>query len=306
MSCPPTGRRVYDAPSCPPASVPPCSRARSRARTTTTESSGSSGRAISARGSTRSTRPSSATGKARSSLARKPRRWTNYIVPDPTALSWFPQALDAPAQADPPRPSGCRRDDLGAGVDASARPRRELIRHSLGRGLQGRLVARCTPPGAAPSRGSRARAANRAPFDDRDCGERVRSRPRSKQRHGVRAFTLSNGFDRTALRRRNRRADDARPRSLLARPHRLLRDRRRPAGSSSRRGRASLARRDQSSPRSGSGVRDAFRARGRGGRQRLRARGAYCRATSARSSACSDCFRASVHSAFSKRPTGCC
>ena len=38
----------------------------------------------------------------------RPRWWTNYIVPDPTAVSWLPQALVHLLSADPQRPARSR------------------------------------------------------------------------------------------------------------------------------------------------------------------------------------------------------
>jgi SAM-dependent methyltransferase len=128
----------------------------------------------------------------------KPRRWANYIVPDPTAVSWFPQALvqllrlirsdrpDAIVTTSGPESShllglvgsafGIRwvadyRDDWLRDVRHPAPLR--LIDRALER-----LVAR---------RSTIVTAVNDAITAN------------VTQRHGVRAFTVSNGFDRTAL-----------------------------------------------------------------------------------------------------------
>ena len=62
----------------------------------------------------------------------RPRWWTNYVVPDITALTWFPSALPASARADQARSSRRDRDDLRAGVGSSARARRARLWRSLG------------------------------------------------------------------------------------------------------------------------------------------------------------------------------
>ena len=128
----------------------------------------------------------------------KPRRWTNYIVPDPTAVSWFPQALVQLLRlirSDRPdvvvTTSGPESSHL-LGLAASAAGIRWVadyrddwlrdVRHPaplrvIDRALE-RQVAR---------RSTIVTAVNDAIADD------------VARRHGVRAFTISNGFDRTVL-----------------------------------------------------------------------------------------------------------
>ena len=173
----------------------------------------------------------------------KPRRWTNYIVPDLTAVSWFPQAVvqlvklikddrpDVIVTTSAPESShllglvasaaGIRwvadyRDDWLRDVRHPA-PLRAIIR-----ALERQIARRSTV----------VTAVNDAITAD------------VERRHGVRAFTISNGFDRTVLADCVRRERDSRREPLLARLHRTARDRRRPAaGGQSRQGRADVSRR---------------------------------------------------------------
>jgi glycosyltransferase involved in cell wall biosynthesis len=128
----------------------------------------------------------------------KPRWWANYIVPDPTAVSWFPQALMQLLRlirSDRPdaivTTSGPESTHL-LGLVASAFGIRWVadyrdgwlrdVRHPaplrvLDRALE-RLVAR---------RSTIVTAVNDDIATD------------VARRHGVRTFTISNGFDRTVL-----------------------------------------------------------------------------------------------------------
>jgi glycosyltransferase involved in cell wall biosynthesis len=128
----------------------------------------------------------------------KPRWWTNYIVPDPTALSWFPQALmhllglirndrpDVVVTTSGPESShllGLVASSFGIRWVADYRDgwlrdvRHPALLRPIDRALE-RLIAR---------RSTVVTAVNDAIAAD------------VTQRHGVRAFTISNGFDRTAL-----------------------------------------------------------------------------------------------------------
>jgi glycosyltransferase involved in cell wall biosynthesis len=128
----------------------------------------------------------------------KPRRWANYIVPDPTAVSWFPQALVQLLKlirSDRPdvivTTSGPESSHL-LGLAASAVGIRWVadyrddwlrdVRHPaplrvIDRALERQIARRSTI----------VTTVNDAITAD------------VEQRHGVRAFTISNGFDRTAL-----------------------------------------------------------------------------------------------------------
>jgi hypothetical protein len=128
----------------------------------------------------------------------KPRWWANYIVPDPTAVSWFPQALvqllklirsdrpDAIVTTSGPESShllGLVASAFGISCAADYRDGwLRDVRHPaplrvIDRALE-RLVAR---------RSTVVTAVNTAIAAD------------VTRRHGVRAFTISNGFDRTVL-----------------------------------------------------------------------------------------------------------
>ncbi len=128
----------------------------------------------------------------------KPRRWANYIVPDPTAVSWFPQALVQLVRlirSDRPdlivTTSGPESSHL-LGLAASAAGIRWVadyrddwlrdVRHPaplrvIDRALERQIARRSTI----------VTAVNDAIASD------------VERRHGVRAFTISNGFDRTVL-----------------------------------------------------------------------------------------------------------
>ena len=128
----------------------------------------------------------------------KPRWWANYIVPDPTAVSWFPQALvrllrlirtdrpDAIVTTSGPESSHLLGLVAGAfGIPWVADYRDGWLRdvrhpaplRVIDRALE-RLIAR---------RATIVTAVNDAIVDD------------VSGRHGVRAVTISNGFDRTVL-----------------------------------------------------------------------------------------------------------
>ncbi len=128
----------------------------------------------------------------------KPRRWANYIPPDPTAVSWFPQALVqllGLIRSDRPdlivTTSGPESSHL-LGLAASAAGIRWVadyrddwlrdVRHPallrvIDRALERQIARRSTIVTAV--------------------NDAIASGV--EQRHGVRAFTISNGFDRTVL-----------------------------------------------------------------------------------------------------------
>jgi Glycosyl transferase 4-like domain/Glycosyl transferases group 1 len=128
----------------------------------------------------------------------KPRWWANYIVPDPTAVSWFPQALmrllklirsdrpDAIVTTSGPESShllGLVASLFGIRWVADYRDGwLRDVRHPaplrvIDRALE-RLIAR--------------RATIVTAVNDAIASEVA-------ERHGVRTFTISNGFDRTVL-----------------------------------------------------------------------------------------------------------
>ena len=128
----------------------------------------------------------------------RPRWWTNYIVPDPTALSWLPQALvhllrlirhdrpDVVVTTSGPESThllGLVASHFGLCWVADYRdPWLRDVRHPallrpVDRVLERRIARRSTI----------VTAVNDAIAAD------------VEQRHGVPAFTISNGFDRTAV-----------------------------------------------------------------------------------------------------------
>jgi LmbE family N-acetylglucosaminyl deacetylase len=128
----------------------------------------------------------------------RPRRWTNYIVPDPTALAWFPQALvhllrlirhdrpDVVVTTSGPESThllGLVASHFGIRWVADYRDgwlrdvRHPALLRPVDRALEQRIA-----------RGSTIVTA----VNDAIAAE-------VEQRHGVRAFTISNGFDRAAV-----------------------------------------------------------------------------------------------------------
>jgi len=128
----------------------------------------------------------------------KPRWWANYIVPDPTAVSWFPQALGhllRLIRSDRPNlivtTSGPESSHL-LGLVASAFGIRWVADYR-----DGWLRDVCHPaPLRVIDRAIERQIARRATIvtavNDAIAADVAR-------RHGVRAFTISNGFDRTVL-----------------------------------------------------------------------------------------------------------
>ena len=127
-----------------------------------------------------------------------PRRWTNYIVPDPTAVSWFPQALVQLlrlVRSDPPdvvlTTSGPESSHLlglaarACGIRWVADYRDDWlrdVRHPAPLRVIDRVLER-----QIARRSTIVTAVNDAIVAD------------VERRHRVRAFTISNGFDRTVL-----------------------------------------------------------------------------------------------------------
>jgi len=128
----------------------------------------------------------------------RPRRWTNYIAPDPTALSWFPQALthllrlirkdrpDLVVTTSGPESThllGLAASHFGIRWVADYRDgwlrdiRHPALLRPVDRALEQRIARRSTIVTAV---------------NDAIAAE-------VEQRHGVRAFTISNGFDRAAV-----------------------------------------------------------------------------------------------------------
>lgn len=128
----------------------------------------------------------------------KPRWWTNYIVPDPTAVSWFPQAVVQLLKL-------IRSDRPDAVVTTSGPESTHLL---------GLVASAFGIPWVADYRDGWLRDVRHpAPLRviDRALERQVARRStivttvndaiaaEVAQRHGVRAFTVSNGFDRAVL-----------------------------------------------------------------------------------------------------------
>lgn len=126
------------------------------------------------------------------------RWWTNYIAPDPTALSWFPQALvhllrlirdDRPDLI--VTTSGPESSHL-LGLAASAFGIRWVADYRDGWLRDVRHPAVLRPIDRWLERATARRSTIVTAVNDAIAAE-------VEQRHGVRAFTISNGFDRTVL-----------------------------------------------------------------------------------------------------------
>jgi hypothetical protein len=128
----------------------------------------------------------------------KPRRWTNYIVPDPTAVSWFPQALLQLLRL--------IRSDRPDVIVTTSGPESSHLLGLVARAFGIRWVAdyrddwlrdvRHPAPLRVIDRALERQIARRSTIvtavNDAIASDVA-------QRHGVRAFTVSNGFDRTVL-----------------------------------------------------------------------------------------------------------
>jgi hypothetical protein len=128
----------------------------------------------------------------------EPRWWTNYIVPDPTAVSWFPQALVQLLKL--------IRSDRPDVIVTTSGPESTHLLGLMASFFGIRWVAdyrdgwlrdvRHPPPLRSVDRALERWIARRASLvtavNDAIAAEVT-------QRHGVPAFTISNGFDRTVL-----------------------------------------------------------------------------------------------------------
>lgn len=128
----------------------------------------------------------------------KPRRWTNYIVPDPTAVSWFPQALLQLLRlirSDRPdvivTTSGPESSHL-LGLAASAAGIRWVADYRDGWLRDVRHPAPLRVIDRALERQVARRSTIVTAVNDAIAADVAR-------RHGVPAFTVSNGFDRAVL-----------------------------------------------------------------------------------------------------------
>ncbi|HJU37614.1 MAG TPA: glycosyltransferase [Gaiellaceae bacterium] len=128
----------------------------------------------------------------------KPRRWTNYIVPDPTALSWFPQALVhllRLIRSDRPdvivTTSGPESSHL-LGLVASAFGIRWVADYRDGWLRDVRHPRLLRPIDHALERLVARRSTVVTAVNEAIAGEIA-------DKHGLPAFTISNGFDKAAI-----------------------------------------------------------------------------------------------------------
>jgi hypothetical protein len=131
----------------------------------------------------------------------RPRLWTKYIVPDPTALSWFPQALVHLLRL--------IRSDRPDVIITTSGPESSHLLGLVARAFGVRWVADYRDPWLPWLRDTQRPKIFR--FLDSALERRVARRASIviavnepvatdiARRHGVRAFTISNGFDRHVL-----------------------------------------------------------------------------------------------------------